>query len=322
MPNLNGNRAFAVSPNEPLAATSIRSNVVVWDLNTGEELNRLGHDNEVWVVAFSPDGRLLATVDSKAVMVREARTSREIARLTHPQIVDAIAFSPDGLYLAAGSRDYMARVWEVDSGRMVEGTPLIHTEDVIALSFSDDGQYLITISRDDILWVWEVRSGRQIGQTSYGSWEDTTVSFTPDGRFLTAADLYENSAESPDDRIVVNMHQNGGAAISPDLRYLARIDGQSNAVRVLEVDSGREIIRMPHELELIAVTFSSDGKYLITATFSDSMAISTILAQRRLWVWLWQPEDLIREACARLTRNLTQAEWEQYMVSLPYRDTC
>jgi hypothetical protein len=39
-------------------------------------------------------------------------------------------------------------------------------------------------------------------------------------------------------------------------------------------------------------------------------------------VWLVWPEDLIAEACARLTRNLTQEEWERYLGDEPYRKTC
>jgi hypothetical protein len=37
---------------------------------------------------------------------------------------------------------------------------------------------------------------------------------------------------------------------------------------------------------------------------------------------LWRAEDLIAEACARLDRNLTDAEWRQYLSDEPYRKTC
>jgi hypothetical protein len=33
-------------------------------------------------------------------------------------------------------------------------------------------------------------------------------------------------------------------------------------------------------------------------------------------------KDLIDEACARLTRNLTPEEWRQYLGDEPYRKTC
>lgn len=39
-------------------------------------------------------------------------------------------------------------------------------------------------------------------------------------------------------------------------------------------------------------------------------------------VWLWKTDDLQAEACRRLTRNLTEDEWRQYLGDEPYRKTC
>jgi hypothetical protein len=40
-------------------------------------------------------------------------------------------------------------------------------------------------------------------------------------------------------------------------------------------------------------------------------------------VWVYRPDDLITEACSRATRNLTQAEWKQYIGdALPYQAVC
>ena len=58
------------------------------------------------------------------------------------------------------------------------------------------------------------------------------------------------------------------------------------------------------------VAFSPDGKYL--AEVSGNAA----------WVSLWRSEDLIAEAQRRLTRNLTEEEWRQYLGDEPYRKTC
>lgn len=59
-----------------------------------------------------------------------------------------------------------------------------------------------------------------------------------------------------------------------------------------------------------AVAFSPDGKWVATAS------------GRTARVWLRRSEDLIAEACARLTRNLTLEEWRQYVGDEPYRKTC
>lgn len=42
----------------------------------------------------------------------------------------------------------------------------------------------------------------------------------------------------------------------------------------------------------------------------------------RVGAWWWQPDDLLEQACARLTRHLTRAEWQQYLVNAAYQPTC
>ena len=59
------------------------------------------------------------------------------------------------------------------------------------------------------------------------------------------------------------------------------------------------------------LAFSPDGTRLATASLDKTA-----------WLWLWRTEDLIAEACKRLPRNLTHAEWRQYLVDEPYRPTC
>jgi hypothetical protein len=40
-------------------------------------------------------------------------------------------------------------------------------------------------------------------------------------------------------------------------------------------------------------------------------------------LWLWHTDDLIDYACSHLPRNLTRAEWKQYIGdSLPYEAVC
>jgi hypothetical protein len=40
-------------------------------------------------------------------------------------------------------------------------------------------------------------------------------------------------------------------------------------------------------------------------------------------VWLYHPEDLIADACSRLSRNMTRDEWSQYIGSaMDYQAVC
>jgi len=68
---------------------------------------------------------------------------------------------------------------------------------------------------------------------------------------------------------------------------------------------------MMHDGYVNSVAFSPDGKYMVT---SGGAVIR---------VWIWRPDDLIAEACSCATRNLTRAEWNQYIGdALPYQAVC
>jgi WD40 repeat protein len=54
-----------------------------------------------------------------------------------------------------------------------------------------------------------------------------------------------------------------------------------------------------------------DGKYVATASWDKTA---------RLWMFN-NTEDLIKESCNRLTRNLAPEEWKRYMGGEPYHNT-
>ena len=85
-------------------------------------------------------------------------------------------------------------------------------------------------------------------------------------------------------------------AFSPDGRWLAT-SGRDNITRVSEAATD--------------LAFSPGGKHLATSG-ADGAA----------YLWLLWPEDLISEACTRVGRNFTGAEWQQNFSDEPYRQTC
>jgi WD40 repeat protein len=82
-------------------------------------------------------------------------------------------------------------------------------------------------------------------------------------------------------------------------------------VSLAEVSSGREVDVLPHDGAITDLAFSVDSRWLATASEDCTVRI-----------WALKKDDLIEQACARLTRNLSREEWQKYMGNEPYLPTC
>jgi hypothetical protein len=105
-------------------------------------------------------------------------------------------------------------------------------------------------------------------------------------------------------------------SFAPDGRHIAT-GAHDRIARVWEVATGREVARVVHESEVERVAFDAAGRYLLT-TSGELLGLSDHVAR----VSPWRPGDLIEEICGRLTRNLSVAEWHQYLEGEAYRATC
>ena len=74
--------------------------------------------------------------------------------------------------------------------------------------------------------------------------------------------------------------------------------------------------RLRFQGPVFAVAFSADGRYVETAYISAENRDLSVARD------LLRPQDLIDEACSRLTSNLTAEEWKRYMPSDKRRQTC
>lgn len=149
---------------------------------------------------------------------------------------------------------------------------------------------------------------------------------------------------------VINHPENKDVTFSPNGKYLA-VAGEDILVRLWEVESWKELSCIKHESQVNLIAFSSDSHYLAAASY-DKVAIWAVPSCREIsriavnsnlfsitfspddkylviaridgtiQQWIWQKEDLIDEACRRLTRNLTPEEWEQYFPNEQYSKTC
>lgn len=319
----NRGRAHPVSFSADGRFVAYAGRVQVFETETGRELLPKANLGSAIAVAFSPDGGYLAlTSPHRAVQVVNMATG-EIVRMGVGGGVPVLAFSIDGKLLANGSNS-------VEVLRLSDGTRMFERADLgtlRSLAFSPDARYL-AVGGSEGASVFELRSGERTLQVSHtlpgssgGQYIVHSVALSPDGRYFASGSLdkivpiYEMASRREVHRVI---HQETIFAItfSRDSNYIAT-GGADKTARVFEVSSEREVARLSLTGAVRALVFSPDRppRYLMAATGDGDAQVT-----RHLLL----PEDLINEACARLTRNLArEEEWKQYLgEGEPYRETC
>jgi WD40 repeat protein/tRNA A-37 threonylcarbamoyl transferase component Bud32 len=166
------------------------------------EIARLvGHNQDVYGIAYSPDGKWLASASlDKSVKIWDAASYKEIKTLkSHKDGVGSVAFSPDGkllvsvgnLYNKLGPGDL--KFWNTTTWE--ETSPLQRPPDKVwAAAFHPDSRYLALAtgplsrpsSQTSIVTIWDLKTGREV-HTLWGHTQPVlSMAFSPDGRRLAS----------------------------------------------------------------------------------------------------------------------------------------
>jgi WD40 repeat protein len=204
------------SPNGQNIATSSEDRTVkIWDTHTGILLYSLeNHTKGVKSVNYSPDGKKIvsasfdhtaiiwdATIGQQLYVLDSYDTDHHINAPTNG--INTAIFSPDGKTIITAAGDNTAKLWDVESGKLIrsfsdqinsnrkdkkKGKKNIenqfkgHSGPVISASFSTDGNSILTVSKDRTAKLWEVSSGKVLHTFSGLNWLNPIAIFSPDNK--------------------------------------------------------------------------------------------------------------------------------------------
>jgi WD40 repeat protein/DNA-binding SARP family transcriptional activator len=273
-------RYALVGSGDAFGSSGVRS-LVLWDIETGEEIRRFeGHREILRSVAFSPGGRTAlagsqgVTNEEGDLILWDLETGEPIRRFDTTEDITSIVFSADGSRALTGSAYFSnLSLWDVTTGqeiRCFEG----HTNLVFDVAFGPDETTALSASGDGSLILWDVETGDILR------------------RYLG----HDNMVWSLD--------------ISPGGRYA--ISGSEDGTVILwDFETGEELRRFSgHTALATGLVFSPDGQTAFSVSL-DGTLIQWQIADQPL-------DELIEWIYAnRYIRDLTCDERVQYRVEPP-----
>lgn len=249
-----------------LLALSEGYTVKLWDLAAGRELPSLNVPNiGVFTqiggvfVSFSEDGKRAATGGfGTQTFLWETETGKQLLPMTgRSNMAYEVAFSADGTQLSAGGRTR----WDLRTGRGMRVTPA-PSDKLFGIPGPDGKRIALFAPNSNTITILETTSGRQLQAltraTTGGGVE--RVTFSPDGRLLAARYMEDQGS------------QGAKTVVGPP----------SSQVKIWDVTSGSEVQTLTLATAPNRVSFTSDGRGLVTVGGQGEVVLWDIGSGNRL----------------------------------------
>lgn len=179
----------------------------------------------------------------------------------HAQAAASVAYSNAAKNLfASGSEDATIKLYEATGGREIR-TLRGHDKQIYQVTFSPDGEFLASASEDGTARVWSVSTGQTIHTFKGHGGPVTSVAFNRSGRLLASGGWVTPNVKLWDAGTGHMLHEFGRRA--PD----------------------GKLIGFSHDDDVLTVSFSDDGRRLVSGGRDATVKVWDVEGRRQLAVF-------------------------------------
>ncbi|HEY9825274.1 MAG TPA: NB-ARC domain-containing protein [Stenomitos sp.] len=253
--------------------------IKLWDCKTGQCLRTIQASSaSVRSVVFTPDSQYLVSGSADHSIRLWEVASGECIRTYegHTETIWRVDISPDGKWIASGGNDYLIKLWDLQSGECIHNF-VGHTLQIWSIAFAPDGQTLASASMDQTVRVWNLEDQQCLACFRGHSSMVMSLAYAPDAKTIASGGMDRSIKHWDLKRKTCIQSMSGykniiwSAAFRPDCSLRSTSQGGIVAsssldgiVRVWQIEDGQCLKTFKHQAEVHAITFSPDGKQLVS----------------------------------------------------------
>jgi len=244
--------------------------VTIFDLSTGKRTAIVDANSvNAWLASWTPNPTLVlvGSRDQTIGVWDIARNERVSVLRGHRGIPRAADTNADGTRVVTGCshRDTSVKLWDLRSGdclRTLDG----HADGVYSLAFRGDDQ-VASGSRDTTIRLWDLTSGATLRVLTGHSYHVHSLAWSHDRRLLLSSSMDIRLWDADTGRCLRTLDGHTmvirSVAWSPD-GTLALSASHDGTARLWDVDTGRCLRVFDGHEELVAASFSANGRRVTT----------------------------------------------------------
>ncbi len=266
-----------------IVSGSYDGTIRIWDAKSEKQIRKMDQAKGFYnTVAISPNSkRIVSGSSERKVEIWDAESGKLLKSLPgHRGEVFSVALDANASRIVSGSGDGTIKIWDAESGEEIR-TLKGHRDDVKSVAFSPDGKRVVSGSDDETAKVWDVESGKVLKNFTGHTFTVESVAFIHGGKRVFSTGEYIKIWDAGSGEVVKDFKRTGvgfifSAAMSPNGERIV-LGGGLGKVVIMNAESGKVLKKIEgHELAVMSVAISADGKWIVSGSGDETFRVWTI----------------------------------------------